>query len=93
MNFSVGDKQLSAGELFRLVWRGWFVGATVTFIPIFFVIDLVARPGFSLSQYLVLIVVFPILNAINGAIFGGQILLGLFLVPPQKAKKSHEPTL
>jgi len=89
MNFKIGNKQLSAGELFRLIWRGWFVGATVTFIPIFFVIDLVARPGFSLSQYLLLLALLPIMNAINGAIFGGQIILGLFLVPPRKAKKAE----
>jgi hypothetical protein len=90
MNFKIRDKQFSAGELFRLIWRGWFVGTTVTFIPILLVIDLVARPGLDLSQYLLFIVAFPIMNAMNGAIVAGQILLGLFLVPPRKT--SHQPT-
>jgi len=34
MNIQIENTNVAAGELFRLIWRGWFLGVIALFFPV-----------------------------------------------------------
>lgn len=68
-------------SIFKMVWRGWFVGATIIFVPmILLAIFLIPQLPIS-ATFLVLLA--PVVTAFQGVIFGGIVVLGLKVWPFQ----------
>jgi hypothetical protein len=84
---------LNPGGAFKLVWTGYFLGAGVIFLPVFALVSVISlaagvpptwngQPvegsGGILVAILPLIMV-PIILAFQAAMFGGLIVLGLWI--------------
>lgn len=65
--------------LFKLVWRGWFVGATLLFIPLYFLLVLL-EPEIP-KESMLAIPLIPIITAVQGIIVGALVLLGVSIWP------------
>jgi len=74
---------MSKGEIFKLVWRGWFAGATVLFLPLF-ILMAAFMPEAPKNIWLAVVMV-PFISALQGVMIGGLVLLGLLVWPPKKA--------
>jgi len=69
---------MDRARIFKLVWRGWFVGASAIFIPLSILGVLVG----DISREMMLIpLLVPVITAIQGAIAGGLVVLGLTIWP------------
>jgi hypothetical protein len=67
-------------QLFKLIWRGWFVAGTVLFSPILLVLSLTGdRP----RELLIAVFMAPLIFALQGLLFGALVLLGLRIWPPR----------
>lgn len=67
--------------IFKMVWRGWFVGATIIFIPLIMLTIMLspeAPKSILLSVFLI-----PLIAALQGLIVGGLVILGLTIWPPK----------
>lgn len=76
------------GELFRLVWRGWFAGVLVLFVPVWLLglIVLMAQGNWGeLVPAAIGIVLLPIIAAMQGVLAGGLVWLGLLVWPQKRA--------
>ena len=76
-------------SFFGLVWRGWFAGVLVIFMPIW----LVATIGVAVSgnwaelwPFLSGLLMLPMIAALQGLIAGGLVVLGLRVWPPKVTK-------
>ena len=67
--------------IFKMVWRGWFVGATAIFTPLFLLAALFAPDAPKEMAFAVLLV--PFIAALQGVMFGGLVVLGLTIWPPK----------
>ena len=65
--------------LFKLVWRGWFVGASILFIPLFLLLVLFG-PEIP-KESLLAIPLIPIITAVQGVFVGILVLLGVSIWP------------
>lgn len=78
--------QLKAGAAFRLVATGYIIGASVIFGPLFLLATLtmgVQRPAMLVGGLLQLLLL-PIVLGIQSLLFGGVIVLGLWLYQKRK---------
>ena len=78
---------VSRDSVFGLVWRGWFAGVLVIFLPIAIIaIPISAFTGAwnETLQMLLGLVVVPLIAAGQGLIVGGLVVLGLVVWPKKK---------
>lgn len=76
--------------LFRLVWRGWFAGVLVIFIPIWLLALIVlALQGNwrALVPAAGLLILMPVIAAVQGVMFSGLVWLGLTVWPPRQSRE------
>ena len=66
-------------SIFKMIWRGWFVGATIILTPMI-LLALIITPQLPMGAFLAVLLV-PIVAAFQGVIFGGIVVLGLSLWP------------
>lgn len=62
------------GNSFIFIWRGWFIAATLFFLPIislFFIFEPEQRGEIWPALFMI-----PIIVALQGAIFAGMVILG-----------------
>ncbi len=81
MELQIIGGQLKAGATFRLIATGYFIGAGVIFGPLFLLATLAIsfqRPVMLLGGLLQLLLL-PIILGIQSVLFGGVIVLGLWL--------------
>lgn len=65
-------------EIFKLVWRGWFIGATALLVPAFLIVALVNDlPG----EFFLVPLLVPLISAMQGVLVGGLVVLGLTIWP------------
>ncbi|GJM05204.1 MAG: hypothetical protein DHS20C09_11950 [marine bacterium B5-7] len=70
---------MEKGKVFKLVWRGWFVGVSAIFTPLF-ILGLLVEPSFeAVPLYGVILV--PVIAAFQGVMAGGLVCLGLAIWP------------
>ena len=84
MNIKIGDATASTNELFKVVWRGWFYGILVIFLPFFVVAALVIGFGAGKWEALLYPVMVPFIAAVQGVLVAWLVLLGLKVRPPTK---------
>ena len=80
---TAGEKDQNV-SLFRLVWRGWFVSVTVIFVPLYLVSHLIGIGGgdsVSGVSSLVIVVLIPIIAALQGVVVGALVVLGNKIKP------------
>lgn len=66
--------------VFQLIWRGWFVGVTAIFTPLFAILGLLPNTP---SVPLIFLPIVPLVAALQGVLIGGLVLLGLTIWPPK----------
>ena len=66
-------------ELFKQVWRGWFVGVSVLITPLALLAALLAPE--TPPQMVFGVLMIPVIAAAQGIIVGGLVLLGLTIWP------------
>jgi len=67
--------------VFKWVWRGWFVGVSVIFTPIFLLITFFHPDMPYKSAFMIPLV--PVIAALQGLIVGGIVIAGLKLWRPK----------
>lgn len=75
---------MDKGVLFKHVWRGWFVGVSVIFTPIFLLAALFSPdtpPQMAIGALMV-----PVIAALQGVMFGGLVVLGVSIWPLKESK-------
>ena len=87
MRIPVGDSLVTKSDVFKTVWRGWFFGVLVIFLPVFALTSLIALLGGGGDDrwemaFGVLLV--PLIAAGQGVLAGGLVLLGLSVAPPRR---------
>lgn len=65
--------------IFKMVWRGWFIGGTVVLVPMI-LLTIILTPQLPISALLAILLV-PVITAFQGVIFGGIVILGLVIWP------------
>ena len=70
---------MNKGVLFKHVWRGWFVGVSVLFTPLFLLAALFAPDAPPQMMFGVFMI--PIIAAFQGVFAGGLVLLGVTIWP------------
>ena len=73
-------------NVFSLVWRGWFAGVLVIFLPLWLLGIVVLVISGSWGQVLPMLgglLMLPLIAAGQGALIGGLVLLGLHIWPPK----------
>ena len=83
MDIYINKNKITGMSLFKIIWRGWVVGLSAIFIPVFILAGFSANPELfksSPSPFLFALLV-PLIAAFQGVIFAGIILLGLKLFP------------
>ena len=68
-------------QVFKLVWRGWFVSVTAIFTPLFAILALL--PG-TPSVPLFSVPIIPLVAALQGVLVGALVLLGLTIWPSER---------
>ncbi len=74
--------QAVGNEFFKIIWRGWFYGILVIFLPFFTVAALVVGFGAGKWEALLYVLMVPLIAAGQGVIAGWLVLLGLKVRPP-----------
>ena len=80
----------SEGELFRLVWRGWFAAVLVLSVPILLLVLIVLAAQGSWDEVVqgaIAIVLMPIIAAMQGLMVSGLVWLGLLVWPPNRVQQ------
>ena len=86
MEVSIISGKIRGSELFRLVWRGYFIAATAIMLPLSILAAVInlSLGGEQVGWQVVLIPLFvPFIIAFQGIIVGGLVLLGLLIRPPK----------
>ncbi len=68
--------------MFKQIWKGWTVGVSVIFTPLFFILALV-QPGIPENMLLVVPLV-PVIAAGQGVIIGALVCFGLKILSFKK---------
>lgn len=97
MQLPVRNTYISGSELFRLIWRGYFIAITSIFLVTFLVFGTAAmysgaEPGMKLSEFALGLFLVPVIAAGQGLIIGGVVLFGHFLKPPRSSLASRDPS-
>jgi len=97
MQLPVRDGFISGGELFRLIWRGYFIAVTGIFLVAFLVFGTAAmysgaEPGMKLSEFALGLLLVPVIAAGQGLIIGSVVLFGHFVKPPRSSLSSNDPS-
>ncbi|MGB5628647.1 MAG: hypothetical protein WBM57_04720 [Woeseiaceae bacterium] len=82
MKIKLGNATATGNEIFKVVWRGWFYGVLVIFLPFFTVAALIIGFGAGKWEALLYPIMVPLIAAVQGAIAGWLVLLGLKVRPP-----------
>ena len=86
MEIPLENGTISGREIFRLVWRGYFFFVLAVMTPFSIlllpIIYFLGPQGASPSM-IMLPVMFPLVGALQGVIFGVIILTGLIIRPPR----------
>ena len=72
---------MEKSTIFKLVWRGWFVGASILFIP-FFLFIVIFGQNIPIESLLAIPLI-PIITAVQGIFVGALVLLGVIIWPPK----------
>ena len=72
---------MDRAQVFKLVWRGWFVGVSAIATPLFAIHSLLAAAP-SVPLYFLPIV--PLIAALQGLLVGALVLLGLTIWPSKQ---------
>jgi len=88
MEIPLENGTISGREIFRLVWRGYFFFVLAVLTPfsilaLSFIYFVGPQPQGSLAGMIMLPVMFPLVGALQGVIFGVFILTGLVIRPPR----------
>jgi hypothetical protein len=83
VNIKLGNTTATGNEIFKVVWRGWFYGVLVIFLPFFAVAALVIGFGSGKWEALLYPVMVPLIAGLQGVIAGWLVLLGLKVRPPK----------
>lgn len=67
---------METNKLFTLIWRGWCVGISVLFTPLFLLAVLFST---GVPKYLLLAI--PLIAALQGAMLAAIVILGLKIWP------------
>lgn len=67
--------------IFKLVWRGWFVGVSALFTPLFLFAALFSPH--APREMLFSVPLIPVIAAMQGVMAGGLVVLGLTIWPPK----------
>lgn len=73
---------VSLGSIFKFVWRGWVVGVTAVFLPLFILAALLNPEAPENMVYGIPLI--PVIAAFQGAIVGSLVVLGLKIWPPKE---------
>ena len=73
---------MSLGSIFKFVWRGWFVGVTAVFLPLFALAALLNQEAVENMVYGIPLI--PVIAAFQGVIVGGLVVLGLKIWRPKE---------
>jgi len=73
---------MESGKIFKLIWRGWFVGATVFFMPMF-ILFFILHPEAPRSAVASVLLI-PLITWIQGIFLACIVLLGLKIWPIKK---------
>ena len=93
MKIEIGTGTATGKELFKVVWRGWFIGTTAIFMPILLLAAITKiLPNSDSSSYEVVlgILMVPLIAAMQGMLAGGLVLLGLKLRPVKEQSMGSE---
>ena len=86
MQVTLGGAKVRGGDLFSLIWRGYFVGATLIILPLTIII-LIGNLFAMGSEFQWPMIFAPVMGvgiaALQGVIVGGLVLLGLRIYPPK----------
>ena len=85
MNIKIGDATVTGNDIFKLVWRGWFYGVLVIFLPFFAIAALVSLFGDGKWEIVLSVLLVPLIAAGQGVFAGGLVLLGLKVRPPAES--------
>lgn len=96
MQLPVRDGFISGSDLFRLIWRGYFIAITSIFLFALLVFGTVAmysgaEPGMKLSEFALGLLLVPVIAAGQALIIGGVVLFGHFVKPPRSSHASKDP--
>jgi hypothetical protein len=78
---------VSGESVFGLVWRGWFAGVMVIFLPIAIIAILITALRGAWNETLQMslgLIAVPVIAAGQGLIAGGLVALGLTVWPKKK---------
>ena len=87
MKVQIGTGVASGEDVFKLVWRGWFYSVLVIFFPIF---AFGALAGLATGdrdvgiEPILIVLLVPVIAAMQGVMVGGIVLLGLKIRPPKE---------
>jgi hypothetical protein len=82
VKIKLGNATVTGSEIFKVVWRGWFYGVLVVFLPFFSVAALVIGLGAGKWEAILYPVMVPIVAAGLGVVAGWLVVLGLKVRPP-----------
>lgn len=85
---------ISRSSLFKLVFRGWFSGVLVIFVPIgvLAIVAIVLRGSWDqLFEALLGLAMMPLIAAGQGVVAGGLVVLGLTVRPPKQTRNGDVP--
>ncbi|MEM7430384.1 MAG: hypothetical protein AAF351_00465 [Pseudomonadota bacterium] len=85
MSIPTSSGQIASSELFKLVWRGWFIGVLVIMGPLFALGALISAFGYGEWELLIGLILVPLIAAGQGVVAGVLVLFGLKVSPPKAA--------
>ncbi|MBZ2188824.1 hypothetical protein K8B33_06935 [Alcanivorax sp. JB21] len=90
MKIRTSQGVITGGELFNIVSHGWFIGILAIMFPFFILgaLGLLLVGEFSLSGFLLVTFMVPLIIGIQALISAGIVLLGLCIFPPGKENSS-----
>ena len=68
-------------SLFTKIWRGWAVGVSAVFVPIFLLVAVLSDE--TPDQLIYVIPVVPLVAALQGLLVAALVVLGLKIWPPK----------
>lgn len=83
MKIELGSATATGNEIFKVVWRGWFYGVLVIFLPFMVVAALVIGFGAGKWEALLYPIMVPLVAGLQGVFAGWLVLLGLKVRPPK----------
>jgi len=92
MEIRIENGTITGGEIFRLVWRGFFffIAAVMTPLSIVWILVFSSQlPEDAWPSIIMVPVMFPIVGAFQGVIVGLFVLIGLTIRPPRRGNSAE----